>query len=742
MSNFKTAAGSWNPFEILKRETAWYAAGVPVSIAEESYMRVAKTHGVRKFRNPATRYFHGGEGKKGLLILLMGVALLLFSGCGESDPSFINFGVDAQEDPYAWVVIRYTETIDEGTVTRVVLCSKGPLEDSNGDVILTQFSLSTNEYSTSLVKIYLDDFCNGLIDYEKNCLITVEEGSEDIVTAPDAVNVASYSLCTGDLLPYDTLPLTADDEYYGYWLRDGDRDTNDQVVIIGTENMDDGWVSNDISAENCILPVCYLNMDKIVFFMDASENTDTDIGYITTIDEVPSRSKIILQSTDVGAFPSQSDINILADSDLVLENIDIDENTFIRCVVDYDDSFLDGLEEVKYGIMQYDAAERTATISLSGLDTGSYEFTFWYEDNLGTDDNTNICGESSTIAVVVAEKPSISLSDASEITTSTAKIRMSVSNNDESAVTAKGITVSQYSDFANSITYINNTTNDYLDYVPDFLQENTTYYYCAYAINPLGTYYSETKSFTTSATITYSGNGNTSGTAPDDQIKENSVNLTLAANTGSLARIFYIFSGWNTAADGSGAHYNAGATYTDNASLELYAEWMADTDTDGDGTQDSLDSDDDNDGLSDDEEERYGTGPTDPDTDGDGLTDGNEVNTYSTDPIDSDSDNDGVTDGKEVNTYGTDPLSSDSDGDGLSDGDEVNRYGTDPLVANADADTDNDGLTNVEEVDVYGTDPLDADTDGDGLSDGDEVNRYSSDPLEPNGSLCFISNLF
>jgi hypothetical protein len=45
-------------------------------------------------------------------------------------------------------------------------------------------------------------------------------------------------------------------------------------------------------------------------------------------------------------------------------------------------------------------------------------------------------------------------------------------------------------------------------------------------------------------------------------------------------------------------------------------------------------------------------------------------------------------------------------------------------------------------VDVYGTDPLDADTDGDGLSDGDEVNRYSSDPLEPNGSLCFISNLF
>jgi hypothetical protein len=600
MSNFKAAAGSWSPFEILKRETAWYVA-VHVSIAEESYMRVAKTHGVRKFRNSATRYFHGDEGKKGLLILLMGVALLLFSGCGESDPVFINFGVDAQNVPFTWEAISYIDG-DNDNVRRVVLCAKGPMKNSDGDIIQTLFGTS-KEYSESLVRYYLNEFfCDGLIDYEKSCLITEKdvfgEGSEDIVTAPCNATRVNYNYCTLDLLPYDTL-LTTDGESYGYWLSDGDSFT-DEVLTVRIGNQTDGCTTDQITNFNAILPVCYLDTDKIVFFMDASENTDTDIGYITTIDEVPSRSKIILQSTDVGAFPSQSDINILADSDLVLENIDIDENTFIRCVVDYDDSFLDGLEEVKYGIMQYDDAERTATISLSGLDPGSYEFTFWYEDNLGTDDNTNICGESSTITVVVAEEPSISLSDASEITTSTAKIIMSVSNNDDSAVTAKGITVSQYSDFANSITYINNTTNNSLDYVPDFLQENTTYYYCAYAINPLGKYCSETKTFTTSSTISYSGNGNTSGTAPEDQIKDNNVDLTLAANTGSLARIFYIFSGWNTAADGSGAHYNAGATYTDNASLELYAEWMADTDTDGDGTQDSLDSDDDNDGLSDD----------------------------------------------------------------------------------------------------------------------------------------------
>ncbi|WP_459925270.1 choice-of-anchor U domain-containing protein, partial [Desulfatiferula olefinivorans] len=57
--------------------------------------------------------------------------------------------------------------------------------------------------------------------------------------------------------------------------------------------------------------------------------------------------------------------------------------------------------------------------------------------------------------------------------------------------------------------------------------------------------------------------------------KTYNVSLTLAANTGSLARTGHTFAGWNTATDGTGTHYESGGTYTGNAALTLYAEWTA-----------------------------------------------------------------------------------------------------------------------------------------------------------------------
>ena len=77
--------------------------------------------------------------------------------------------------------------------------------------------------------------------------------------------------------------------------------------------------------------------------------------------------------------------------------------------------------------------------------------------------------------------------------------------------------------------------------------------------------------------VTYSGNGNTSGTAPDSQTKTYGVSLTLRTNTGSLAKTGYNFSGWNTATDGTGTDYAAGASYTGNAALTLYAKWTTNT---------------------------------------------------------------------------------------------------------------------------------------------------------------------
>jgi len=89
-------------------------------------------------------------------------------------------------------------------------------------------------------------------------------------------------------------------------------------------------------------------------------------------------------------------------------------------------------------------------------------------------------------------------------------------------------------------------------------------------------------------------------------------------------------------------------------------------DSDNDGTADCIDSDDDNDGLSDVDEEAYGTDPYNPDTD-----------------------NDGLIDGLEVYILATNPALADTDGNGIPDGDE---------------DTDHDGFTNVEEVQC-GSDP-------------------------------------
>jgi uncharacterized protein YkwD len=83
-------------------------------------------------------------------------------------------------------------------------------------------------------------------------------------------------------------------------------------------------------------------------------------------------------------------------------------------------------------------------------------------------------------------------------------------------------------------------------------------------------------------------------------------------------------------------------------------------------------SDSDGDGLTDHQEELYGTDPNNPDSDGDGLTDHQEE-LYGTDPNNPDSDGDGVSDYEEIKVYQTDPNNPDSDGDGTNDGDEIHK---------------------------------------------------------------------
>ena len=83
----------------------------------------------------------------------------------------------------------------------------------------------------------------------------------------------------------------------------------------------------------------------------------------------------------------------------------------------------------------------------------------------------------------------------------------------------------------------------------------------------------------TTYTVTYDGNGNTSGTAPTDATAYSSgATVTVKDNTGSLAKAGYIFGGWNTQADGLGTNYTAGSgTFSITANTTLYAKWNAKT---------------------------------------------------------------------------------------------------------------------------------------------------------------------
>jgi len=76
-------------------------------------------------------------------------------------------------------------------------------------------------------------------------------------------------------------------------------------------------------------------------------------------------------------------------------------------------------------------------------------------------------------------------------------------------------------------------------------------------------------------TVSYLANSATSGTPPVSQTKTHNVNLTLATNSGNLARTGYAFAGWNTTTNGTGTDYAVGATYTANASATLYAKWSS-----------------------------------------------------------------------------------------------------------------------------------------------------------------------
>lgn len=82
----------------------------------------------------------------------------------------------------------------------------------------------------------------------------------------------------------------------------------------------------------------------------------------------------------------------------------------------------------------------------------------------------------------------------------------------------------------------------------------------------------------TTYSVNYYGNGNTSGAAPTGTAGlQEGDSYTILDNTGSLVKRDgtdrYTFTGWNTAVDGTGTHYDPGETIAITGDVVLYAEW-------------------------------------------------------------------------------------------------------------------------------------------------------------------------
>ena len=140
------------------------------------------------------------------------------------------------------------------------------------------------------------------------------------------------------------------------------------------------------------------------------------------------------------------------------------------------------------------------------------------------------------------------------------------------------------------------TGNDFSSILPANSFSRTGYSFTGWNTVDVGggTSYSNEEAITLSANLTttlyaqwtcnqtrilrYFANRATSGTLPvsGNQTVCQSASVTLAANTGNLARTGFTWSGWSTSELGSGNTYIAGDTYTiPSRNVALYALWIA-----------------------------------------------------------------------------------------------------------------------------------------------------------------------
>jgi uncharacterized repeat protein (TIGR02543 family) len=78
--------------------------------------------------------------------------------------------------------------------------------------------------------------------------------------------------------------------------------------------------------------------------------------------------------------------------------------------------------------------------------------------------------------------------------------------------------------------------------------------------------------------VTYAANGATGGSVPaDGAFTTGGSGYPVPGNTGALARTGFVFTGWNTAAGGSGSAYAPASSYATSAGVTLHAQWAVAT---------------------------------------------------------------------------------------------------------------------------------------------------------------------